>query len=61
MKPGDMVQIQRPFRLFERELEKKDFIGEYIQKIDFSKGTRGIYMVQIKTRKSFISKRLVLQ
>ena len=41
--------------------EKKDFIGEYIQKIDFSKGTRGIYMVQIKTRNSFISKRLVLQ
>ena len=41
--------------------EKKYFIGEYIQKIDFSKGKRGVYMVQIKTSKSFVSKRLVLQ
>ncbi len=24
MKPGDMVQIQRPFRLFERELYERD-------------------------------------
>ena len=24
MKPGDIIQIQRPFRVFERELSKKD-------------------------------------
>ena len=24
MKPGDMVQIQRPFRMFSKELSKKD-------------------------------------
>ena len=24
MKPGDIVQIQRPFRVFEREIDRRD-------------------------------------
>jgi hypothetical protein len=41
--------------------EKKDFIGEYAKQVDLSEYPRGIYMVQIKTRNSFVSKRIVLQ
>jgi hypothetical protein len=40
---------------------KKDFIGEYTKQVDLSEYPRGIYMVQIKTENSFVSKRIVLQ
>ncbi len=41
--------------------EKKAFVGEYIKQLDLSEYPRGIYMVQIKTNDSFVSKRVVLQ
>ncbi|MBT3621558.1 MAG: T9SS type A sorting domain-containing protein, partial [Flavobacteriales bacterium] len=41
--------------------DKQDFIGEYTKKVDLSNWPRGIYMVQIKTQDSFVSKRIVLQ
>ena len=41
--------------------DKKDFIGEYTKMVDISNWPRGIYMVQIKTQDSFVSKRIVLQ
>ena len=41
--------------------DKQDFIGEYTKRIDFSNSTRGIFMIQIRTRNSFVSKRIVLQ
>jgi len=40
---------------------KKDFIGEFTKQVDLSEYPRGIYMVQIKTENSFVSKRIVLQ
>jgi hypothetical protein len=39
----------------------QDFSGEYIKKVDLSNRPKGIYMVQIKTKDSFISQRIVLQ
>jgi hypothetical protein len=41
--------------------EKQDFIGEYTKQVDLSDYPRGIYMIQIRTIDSFISKRIVLQ
>ena len=41
--------------------EKQDFIGEYSKQVDLSDYPRGIYMIQIRTNDSFISKRIVLQ
>ena len=41
--------------------DKKDFIGELTKQVDLSEYPRGIYMLQIKTRNSFVSKRIVLQ
>ena len=41
--------------------DKKDFIGEYTKIVDLSNYPKGIYMVQIKTKDSFVSKRIVLQ
>ena len=41
--------------------DKQDFIGEYTKQVDLSTYPRGIYMVQIKTQDSFVSKRIVLQ
>jgi hypothetical protein len=41
--------------------DKQDFIGEYIKIVDLSNSPRGIYMVQIKTQDSFVTKRIVLQ
>ncbi len=41
--------------------DKQDFIGEYTKRIDFSNSPRGIFMIQIRTRNSFVSKRIVLQ
>jgi hypothetical protein len=41
--------------------DKKDFIGEYTKVVDLSNWPRGIYMVQIQTQDSFVSKRIVLQ
>ena len=41
--------------------EKQDFIGEYTKQVDLSDYPRGIYMVQIRTNDSFVSKRVVVQ
>ena len=41
--------------------EKQEFIGTFTKQIDLSDYPRGIYMVQIRTNDSFISKRIVLQ
>ena len=41
--------------------EKQDFVGEYTKMVDLSNWPRGIYMGQIRTRNSFVSKRIVLQ
>ncbi len=41
--------------------DKQAFIGEYTKQIDLSDSPRGIYMLQIRTRYSFVSKRIVLQ
>ena len=41
--------------------DKHDFIGEYTKQIDLSTWPKGLYSVQIKTKKSFVSKRIVLQ
>jgi len=41
--------------------KRQDFVGEYTKKVDLSNWPRGIYMVQIKTKDSFVSKRIVLQ
>jgi hypothetical protein len=41
--------------------DKQDFVGEYAKTVDLSNWPRGIYMVQIKTKNSFVSKRIVLQ
>jgi hypothetical protein len=40
---------------------QQNFIGEYTKQVDLSAYPRGIYMVQIKTQDSFVSKRIVLQ
>jgi len=41
--------------------DKQDFIGEYTKQVDLSDSPRGIYMIQIRTQNSFVSKRIVLQ
>jgi fibronectin type 3 domain-containing protein len=41
--------------------DRQDFIGEYTKLVDLSNWHRGIYMVQIQTQGSFVSKRIVLQ
>jgi len=41
--------------------DKQDFIGEYTKQVDLSDSPRGIYMLQIRTQNSFVSKRIVLQ
>jgi hypothetical protein len=41
--------------------DKQDFIGEYTKQVDLSDFPRGIYMLQIRTQDSFVSKRIVLQ
>ncbi|MEE2953665.1 MAG: fibronectin type III domain-containing protein, partial [Bacteroidota bacterium] len=40
---------------------KSNFIGEYTKQIDLSNYTKGIYMIQIRTTDSFISKRVIIQ
>ena len=43
-------------------IENKDiFVGEYTKQIDLSEYPQGIYIVQIKTNDSFVSKRVVIQ
>ena len=43
-------------------MENKElFVGEYTKQVDLSEHPRGIYMVQIKTNNSFITKRVVVQ
>ena len=41
--------------------EKQDFIGEYTKQVDLSDYPRGVYMIQLRTISSFVSKRIVLQ
>ena len=44
------------------EMENKEmFIGEFTKQVNLSEYPQGIYMVQIKTNDSFISKRVVVQ
>ena len=40
---------------------KEMFVGEYTKQVDLSTYPKGIYMVQIKTNNSFITKRVVVQ
>ena len=40
---------------------KQEFAGEYTKVIDLTNWSKGIYVVQIKTKDSFVSKRVVLQ
>ena len=43
-------------------IENNDiFIGEFTKKVDLSEYPKGIYMVQIRTNDSFITKRIVVQ
>jgi len=41
--------------------DKQDFIGEYTKQVDLSDFPKGIYTLQIRTKNSFVSKRIVLQ
>jgi hypothetical protein len=41
--------------------ENQDFIGEYTKQVNLSDYPRGIYMIHIKTKNSFVRKRIVLQ
>ena len=41
--------------------KKQEFIGEFTSKIDLSQYPKGMYMIQIRTKDSFVSKRLILQ
>ena len=41
--------------------DRQNFVGEYTKQVDLSDYPRGIYMVQIKTQNSFVTKRIVLQ
>jgi len=41
--------------------DKQDFIGVYNKQVDLSDSPRGIYMLQLKTQNSLVSKRIVLQ
>ena len=40
---------------------KQHFVGEYTKQVDLSTSPKGIYMVQIRTNDSFVSKRIVVQ
>ena len=40
---------------------KQHFVGEYTKQVDLSTYPKGIYMVQIRTNDSFVSKRIVVQ
>ena len=40
---------------------KEIFVGEYTKQVNLSEYPQGIYMVQIKTNNSFITKRVVVQ
>ena len=40
---------------------KEMFVGEYTKQVDLSTYPKGIYMVQIRTSDSFVSKRIVVQ
>ena len=44
-------------------IENKEsmFVGEYTKQIDLTEYPKGVYMVQIKTNNSFITKRVVVQ
>ena len=40
---------------------RNQFIGEYTKQIDLGDYPRGVYMVQIRTRSSFVNKRVIVQ
>jgi hypothetical protein len=40
---------------------KKDFIGDYTNKLNFSKNDKGIYFLKIQNNEGFIKKKLILQ
>ena len=40
---------------------KEPFVQEYTKQVDLSEYPKGIYMVQIRTNNSFITKRVVVQ
>ena len=40
---------------------KKDFIGDYSNKLNFSKNDKGIYFLKIQNNEGFIKKKLILQ
>ena len=41
--------------------ELRNYIGQYTKSFDLSNNPKGIYMLQIRTREQFISKRIVIQ
>jgi len=40
---------------------KKDFVGDYTNKLNFSKNDKGIYFLKIQNNEGFIKKKLILQ
>ena len=40
--------------------EIQNFVGEYTKQVDLSAYSKGIYMVQIRTEGSFVTKRVVV-
>jgi len=55
------ITIADAFGKLVSQEDKQDFIGEYTKQVDLSNFPRGIYMIQISTQNSFVSKRIVLQ
>ena len=55
------ITIMDAFGKLVLQEDKKDFIGEYTKLIDLVGFSRGIYMVQIKTKDTSIRKKIVLQ
>jgi len=55
------ITIVNAFGKLVSQEEKQSFIGEYTKQVDLSDYPRGIYMVQIRTSDSFVSKRIVVQ
>jgi hypothetical protein len=41
--------------------ELRNYIGQYTKSFDLSNNPKGVYMLQIRTREQFISKRIVIQ
>ena len=39
----------------------RNYIGQYTKSFDLSNSPKGVYMLQVRTREQFISKRIVIQ